>query len=93
MLTHLKDAYRNPVLHPEENYTDESILVLFGVCISAIVMMIVNIKTLASQTPELPFPTGFADQLAEYAAAGLPLLAASDTPEIAIEKESNGSKK
>lgn len=39
LLTHLKDVYRNPVLHPEENYTDDSVQVLWGVCISAVVLM------------------------------------------------------
>ncbi|MGD0417450.1 MAG: hypothetical protein ABSA80_18985 [Terriglobales bacterium] len=40
LLFHIKDAYRNPVLHPEENYTDEMVQVLFGVCVSAIVMIV-----------------------------------------------------
>ena len=57
LLTHLKDAYRNPVLHPEENYTDELVQVLFGVCISAIVMMVEELNKLASKSAPLPFPT------------------------------------
>ena len=56
LLTHLKDAYRNPVLHPEENYTDERVQVLFGVCISAIVMMVEELNKLAYKSAPLPFP-------------------------------------
>jgi hypothetical protein len=68
LLTHLKDAYRNPVLHPEENYTEERIQVLFGVCVSAIVMMVEEMKILSLQTQQLPFSPDFASQLAEFAA-------------------------
>jgi hypothetical protein len=56
LLTHLKDAYRNPVLHPEENYTDERIQVLFGVCVSAIVMMVEELNKLSDQPVPIPFP-------------------------------------
>lgn len=55
LLTHLKDAYRNPVLHPEENYTDDRVQVLLGVCVSAIVMMIEEIGKLKAKTQMLPF--------------------------------------
>jgi hypothetical protein len=56
LLTHLKDAYRNPVLHPEENYTDERVQVLFGVCVSAIVMMVEEINKLKEKSSSLlPF--------------------------------------
>jgi len=41
LLSHMKDMYRNPVLHPEETYDDQRVQVLFGLCISAIV----SIKT------------------------------------------------
>jgi hypothetical protein len=54
LLDHLRDAYRNPVLHPEENYTDESAQVLFGVCISAIVMMTDEIARLELKGGLLP---------------------------------------
>lgn len=39
LLTHLKDVYRNPVFHPEEVYTDERVQVLFGICVSAVVVI------------------------------------------------------
>jgi hypothetical protein len=55
LLTHLKDAYRNPVFHPEENYTDERVQVLFGVCISAIVLMVEEITKLKPKSELLPF--------------------------------------
>jgi hypothetical protein len=57
LLTHIKDAYRNPVLHPEENYTDEMVQVLFGVCVSAIVMIVDALNKLASKPAVLPFPS------------------------------------
>jgi hypothetical protein len=56
LLTHIKDAYRNPVLHPEENYTDERAQVLFGVCISAIVMMMEQILVLRATIVSVPAP-------------------------------------
>ncbi len=57
LLTHLKDAYRNPVLHPEENYTDDRVQVLFGVCVSAIVMMVEELDKLAAAPALLGFPS------------------------------------
>jgi len=39
-LDHIKENYRNPVLHPEESLSPEDTQVLLGVCISAIVMMV-----------------------------------------------------
>jgi hypothetical protein len=57
LLTHLKDAYRNPVLHPEENYTDERAQVLFGVCVSAIAVMVEELTKAAATSATLQFPT------------------------------------
>lgn len=54
LLDHLRDAYRNPVLHPEENYADQSAQVLFGVCVSAIVMMVTEIATIDLKGALLP---------------------------------------
>jgi hypothetical protein len=90
LLTHLKDSYRNPVLHPEENYTEERIQVLFGVCVSAIVMMIEEMKGLAPQSQLLPFPTNFASQLAELAATTSTAVQLGDaTRENAVDKGAN----
>jgi len=38
-LDHIRENYRNPVLHPEVTLTSEEAQILFGVCVSAIVMM------------------------------------------------------
>jgi len=57
LLAHLKDVYRNPVFHPEESYSDERVQVLFGVCISAIVLMESEIdKERAKGATTIPFP-------------------------------------
>jgi hypothetical protein len=56
LLTHLKDAYRNPVLHPEENYNEERVLVLFGICVSAVVMMAQEIDSITVKAAFLQFP-------------------------------------
>jgi hypothetical protein len=53
-LDHIKEHYRNPVLHPEVTLTPEDAQVLFGVCVSAIVMMVSDMK--ASKGTALPFP-------------------------------------
>jgi hypothetical protein len=54
LLDHIKNAYRNPVFHPDESYSDEQALVLFGVCVSAIVMMSQEIERLDSKGGLLP---------------------------------------
>ena len=56
LLTHLKDAYRNPVLHPEENFTDERVQVLFGVCVSAVVSIEMEIAKQNTKSAPLQFP-------------------------------------
>jgi hypothetical protein len=55
LLTHLKDVYRNPVLHPEENFTDQRVQVLLGVCISALVLMETEIQKLRAKGGMLQF--------------------------------------
>jgi hypothetical protein len=52
-LEHLKIQYRNPVFHPEVLLTPDDAQILFGVCISAIVMMANAMK---ATPPALPFP-------------------------------------
>lgn len=39
-LDHIREAYRNPVLHPDEVLSTDAAQVLLGVCVSAIVMMV-----------------------------------------------------
>ncbi len=58
LIDHMRDVYRNPVTHPEENYTDESIQVLFGLCISAVVMLSRAIAIEAPKGGVLNFPIG-----------------------------------
>jgi hypothetical protein len=58
LIDHMRDVYRNPVTHPEENYTDESIQVLFGLCISAVVMLSRAIATATTMGGVLNFPAG-----------------------------------
>jgi len=53
-LDHIRIHYRNPVLHPEITLTAEDAQVLFGVCISAIAMMVSEMTTNAGAI--LPFP-------------------------------------
>ncbi len=47
-LDHIREAYRNPVLHPEDTLTPQDAQVLLGVCVSAIVAMVQAMKALAS---------------------------------------------
>lgn len=56
LLDHMRDVYRNPVTHPEENYTDESVQVLFGLCISAVVLLVQAISVEVAKTFSLQFP-------------------------------------
>jgi hypothetical protein len=55
LLTHIKDVYRNPVLHPEETYTDQDVQVLFGVCVSAVVLTQSAINALTAKGGLLQF--------------------------------------
>lgn len=56
-LEHVRENYRNPVLHPEVNLSPEEALVLFGVCVSAIFLMAKEIRALAEKSvAPLPFP-------------------------------------
>jgi len=56
LLDHMRAAYRNPVTHPEENYTDERAQVLFGLCVSAVVLLVGAIRTAAAKGGTLSFP-------------------------------------
>jgi hypothetical protein len=39
MLQHIKDFYRNPIMHPEESLTSDEAFSLFNTCLSAIVQL------------------------------------------------------
>lgn len=45
-LDHMRENYRNPILHPEVNLSPDEAQVLFGVCVSAIFLMANEIKEL-----------------------------------------------
>jgi hypothetical protein len=51
-LVHIKDTYRNPVLHPEETLSQEDAQVLLGACVSAIVLMVGAIKSKQATQPQ-----------------------------------------
>ncbi len=50
-LDHIRESYRNPVLHPEDSLTPEDAQVLLGVCISAIVAMVQAMKSIPASAP------------------------------------------
>jgi hypothetical protein len=54
MLQHIKDTYRNPILHPEVTLSSEEAQVLFGLTVSAIVLIVTAMK--ASKGAALAFP-------------------------------------
>jgi hypothetical protein len=55
VVDHIREVYRNPVTHPEENYTDERVQVLFGLCVSAVVLLLQATDILKPKGPLLPF--------------------------------------
>jgi hypothetical protein len=56
LLNHMREAYRNPVMHPEENYSDERVQVLFGLCVSAVVLLVQAIQSSRAKGGVLNFP-------------------------------------
>ena len=48
-LDHIRESYRNPVLHPEDTLTPQDAQVLLGVCVSAIVAMVQAMKSLPAK--------------------------------------------
>ncbi|MEO6815628.1 MAG: hypothetical protein ABI177_02910 [Edaphobacter sp.] len=53
-LDHIKDEYRNPVLHPEEIVTPDAALVFINACCSLIILMASEIQRLKSDEAQLP---------------------------------------
>lgn len=53
-LKQIKDSYRNPILHPDQNLSSEDAQVLVGVCVSAICMMAAGIRSLTETGQQLP---------------------------------------
>ncbi|HWH56665.1 MAG TPA: hypothetical protein VN682_03485 [Terriglobales bacterium] len=58
VVDHIREVYRNPVTHPEENYTDERAQVLFGLCVSAVVLLLQATDALKPKGALLPFAMG-----------------------------------
>ncbi len=50
-LDHIRDTYRNPVLHPEETLSPQDAQVLLGVCVSAIVSMVSAMRAIPPRVP------------------------------------------
>ena len=51
-LDHVRETYRNPILHPEENVDAEQALVMFGACVSVSTLMLNEIERLSSIRPQ-----------------------------------------
>ncbi len=58
MIDHIREHYRNPILHPADDLTTEDAQVLFGLCVSAITLMGQDMKSIAQKSQTLPFPCG-----------------------------------
>jgi len=54
MIEHIKDTYRNPILHPEVELSSEEAQVLFGLAVSAIVVIVNTMKVIKGAA--IPFP-------------------------------------
>jgi len=56
-LDHIRNSYRNPVLHPEESVDADQAVILFGACVSLVTLMISEIDRLSAKSAApLPFP-------------------------------------
>jgi len=53
-IQHIKDAYRNPILHPEVTLSPEEAQALFGLAVSAIIQIAVAIKKSKGATIAFP---------------------------------------
>ncbi len=56
-LDHMRESYRNPILHPEVSLSPDEALILFGVCVSAIYIMNNDIKAMTIKSGLLDFGT------------------------------------
>ena len=56
-LDHIRETYRNPVLHPEEIVDEDQALILFGTAVSVVSLMIREIDRLTAKSAQpLQFP-------------------------------------
>ncbi|HEX5707149.1 MAG TPA: hypothetical protein VFX96_07625, partial [Pyrinomonadaceae bacterium] len=56
MIGHIKDFYRNPIMHPEETLTADDALSLYYTCLSAIVQLDAAIQSLSAGGAAAPSP-------------------------------------
>lgn len=56
MIDQIREHYRNPVLHPADNLTSEDAQVLFGLCVSAITLIVGDMQIVNQKSQALPFP-------------------------------------
>ncbi len=52
-LNHIKDEYRNPVLHPEETVTSDAALVFVNACSSLVIMMVSEMVKILAEGAQL----------------------------------------
>ena len=53
LLRHIKDNYRNPIVHPEANLSEDEAEALFGVAASAMRLLVLESKALEAIPPSL----------------------------------------
>ena len=58
LLRHIKDNYRNPIVHPEANLSEDEAEALFGVAASAMRLLVLESKALEAIPPSLDLDFG-----------------------------------
>jgi hypothetical protein len=53
-LDHIRESYRNPILHPEVVVSEDEAESLLGACASAIRLLVIEIELLEKQAQSLP---------------------------------------
>jgi hypothetical protein len=53
ILDHVRETYRNPILHPEVTISEDQAQIILGICISAISQMVLVIKSTAPASPPI----------------------------------------
>ena len=56
LIEHVKDMYRNPLVHPEENLTNDAALALFDIGKSVIIAMVNELNDHEGRQLDLPLP-------------------------------------
>ncbi len=72
-IEHLKERYRNPVFHPEDNLTPEEAQMFLGACISGICQMLIAIRDTAPNLAAMPNTAALASAtLTKFLGLGAP---------------------